>query len=85
VEVFRCEFHYADLDERAVPRKSRIESFEIDKYVHQIVLAVCLQSVCNVTSIGSLVPEEFDDHSLLILHPKRTFNEFEGRHLENHF
>jgi hypothetical protein len=33
-----------------------------------------LQSGCNLAGIDSLIPEIFDDHSLIIVHPKRTFN-----------
>jgi hypothetical protein len=36
----------------------------------------CLQSVCNVTSIGSLIQEKFDSHFLTILYPERTLNGF---------
>jgi hypothetical protein len=35
-----------------------------------------LQSDCNLAGIIALVPEKFDDHSLIILHPKRIVNEF---------
>jgi hypothetical protein len=75
-QIFRCELQHAGLDDRAVPLQSRIESFEFDKHFHQTVPQVWLQSLCNVTSIGSLVPEKFDDYSLIMLHPKRAFNGF---------
>jgi hypothetical protein len=37
---------------------------------------LCLQSGCSLAGIGSHIPEKFDGHSLVILHPKRTINEF---------
>jgi hypothetical protein len=37
---------------------------------------VGLQSVCNVGSIGFLVQERFDDHSLIMLHPRHTLDGF---------
>jgi hypothetical protein len=33
-----------------------------------------LESVCNLARIRSIVPEKFDDHCLIIFHPKRTVN-----------
>jgi hypothetical protein len=33
-----------------------------------------LQSGCNLARIGSIVPEKFDDRSLIMVDPKRTFN-----------
>jgi hypothetical protein len=44
-----------------------------------------LKSVCNVASIGSLVPEKFDHHSLIMVHPKSTFNGLQGSDRENYF
>jgi hypothetical protein len=35
---------------------------------------LCLKSVCNVESIGSLVPEKSDDHSLIMLYAERPLN-----------
>jgi hypothetical protein len=46
---------------------------------------LCLQSGCNLADIGSLVLEKFDDHSLIMVHPKRTFNGFEDPDREDHF
>jgi hypothetical protein len=46
---------------------------------------LCLQSGCNLVGIGSLFPEKFDDHSLIMVHPKRTFNGFSSRDREDHF
>jgi hypothetical protein len=37
---------------------------------------LCLQFGFNLAGINSFVPEKFDDHSLIILHPKRTVNGF---------
>jgi hypothetical protein len=37
---------------------------------------LCLYSVYNLASIRSLIPEKFDNHSLIILHQKRTVNGF---------
>jgi hypothetical protein len=37
---------------------------------------LCLKSGGNFVSGYSLVPEKSDDHSLIILHDKRTLNEF---------
>jgi hypothetical protein len=37
---------------------------------------LCLKSGCNSAGFGSLVPEKSDDHSLIIIHRKRTLNEF---------
>jgi hypothetical protein len=44
-----------------------------------------LQSGCNLAGIGSLVPEKFDDHSLVILYLKRTCNRFSGPDREDYF
>jgi hypothetical protein len=41
-EVFRCKFHHTGLDDWAVFLQSRIESFEVNKNVHQNVSEVCL-------------------------------------------
>jgi hypothetical protein len=46
---------------------------------------LCLQSVCNVVSIGSLFQEKFDDHPLIVLHPKRTLSRFQGTEWENNY
>jgi hypothetical protein len=45
------------------------------KFINMLI-KLCLESVCNIASIGSLVPETFDDHSLMILHLKCTLNRF---------
>jgi hypothetical protein len=46
-----------------------------DKGVHQAASA--LSRVClHVTRIGSLVREKFDDHSLVIFHPRVILNGF---------
>jgi hypothetical protein len=37
---------------------------------------LCLQFVCNVASIDSLVQETFDDHSLIMLDAKIILNGF---------
>jgi hypothetical protein len=42
-----------------------------------------LQSLCNVTSIGSLFEEKFDGHSLIIFHTKRAVTGFESLKQEN--
>jgi hypothetical protein len=41
--------------------------------------------VYTFVSIDSLVPEKFDDHSLIILHPKRTFNRFQSTKWGNNY
>jgi hypothetical protein len=49
------------------------------------VPAVCLQSICNITSIGSLVQENFDDHFLIIFYPKPTLDGFSDTKWENNY
>jgi hypothetical protein len=44
-----------------------------------------LQSGCNLAGVGSLIPETFDDHSLIMVHHKHTFNGFSGPDREGHF
>jgi hypothetical protein len=44
-----------------------------------------LQSGCNLPDIGFLIPEKVDDHSLIILDPKRTGHGFSDPDCEDHF
>jgi hypothetical protein len=46
---------------------------------------LCLQSDSNLMGIGSLIPEKFDDHFLIIFHPKRMVNGFSDPDQEGHF
>jgi hypothetical protein len=34
----------------------------------------CVTSGANLAGIDSLVPGKFDDHSLIVVHPKHNFN-----------
>jgi hypothetical protein len=43
-----------------------------------------LQSGCNLADIASLVPEKFDDYSLIMVYPKRIFNRFSAPDREDH-
>jgi hypothetical protein len=45
----------------------------------------CLQFVCIIKSIGSLVQEKFNDHSLIMLHPKCRVNGFYGIKWANNY
>jgi hypothetical protein len=68
--VFRSECHHAGLDGLIVSLQSRIELFEADKHAQQTLPAIWLQ----FGDVGSLIPEKFDDHSLVIFRPKRILN-----------
>jgi hypothetical protein len=46
---------------------------------------LCLKSLSNVVSIGSLIMEKSDDHSLIILHPERFVNVFRRTGWENNY
>jgi hypothetical protein len=44
-----------------------------------------LQFSYNLAGISSLVPEKFDDHSLIIVNLKHTFNGLSSPDQEDHF